>query len=347
LTGTTIPASIPVSSLVGMEQNDYAAPRSSQFSLGIQQAIRKTVLSVTYVGTQNRHQNFYTETNLPPQNLLPGFTTNVALAQTYNATVPYVGYNSVQMARNAGNGTYNSIQTSYRGTTLNNDLAFQFGYAYSHTDDSFDGTASGGDLYLVSNPYKGWKYDFGPSPFDIRSNFFSNFVYRIPLLRTSGNRMLRTILGGWEVSGIVTAASGAPLNIGLTGQNVASIVPNTANRPNINGRMLNPHTVEEWFDTSVFSAPAPGTWGNEPHNGVRGPGRDNWNMSLFKNFVINAERNTHLQFRAEFFNVWNHPQWVGDTLNGGISTDYGAGNFGAVTSAYDPRTIQLALKLPF
>ena len=347
LTGTTIPASIPVSSLVGMEPNDYAAPRSSQFSLGIQQAIRKTLLSVTYVGTQNRHQNLYTETNLPLQNLLPGFITNAALAQTYNATVPYVGYNSALMARNAANGTYNSIQTSYRGTTLNNDLAFQFGYTYSHTNDSFDGTGSAGDLYFVSNPYMGWKYNFGPSPFDIRSNFFSNFVYRIPFLRTSGNRTLKTILGGWEVSGIVTAASGAPLNIGLAGQNVANIVPNTANRPNVNGRMVNPHTVAEWFDTSVFSAPAPGTWGNEPHNGVRGPGRDNWNISLFKNFVFNREQAADLQFRAEFFNVWNHPQWVGDTLNGGISTDYGASNFGAVTSAYDPRTIQLAVKFSF
>jgi len=98
------------------------------------------------------------------------------------------------------------------------------------------------------------------------------------------------------VSGIVTAASGAPLNIGLAGQNVANIVPNTANRPNVNGRMVNPHTVAEWFDTSVFSTPAPGTWGNEPHNGVRGPGRDNWNVSLFKNFVFNWERAADLQF---------------------------------------------------
>jgi hypothetical protein len=348
LTAATVPASIPVTSLVGMEQNDYAAPRSSQFSLGVQQAVGKTVLSLMYVGTQNRHQNFSAETNLPPQSLLPGFTTNVAMAQTYNATVPYVGYNSVLMARNEGNGAYNSLQLSFRGTTLKNDLAFQFGYTYSHTNDFFDGiTASDGDLYVVSNPYRGWKYDFGPSAFDIRSNLFSDLVYRIPLLRNSGNRTMRTILGGWEVSGIVTVLSGAPLNIGLAGQNVASIVPNTANHPNINGRMANPHTVKEWFDTSVFSVPAPGTWGNEPHNGVRGPGRDNWNLSVFKNFVFNQERGTNLQFRAEFFNVWNHPQWVGDTLNGGTSTNYGASNFGAITSAYDPRTIQLALKFSF
>jgi hypothetical protein len=90
--------------------------------------------------------------------------------------------------------------------------------------------------------------------------------------------------------------------------------------------------------------PAPGTWEDEPHTGVRGPGRDNWNISLFKNFLFN---DTSLQFRAEFFNIWNHPQWVGDTQNGGISTNFGASNFGAVTSAYDPRTIQLALKLSF
>jgi hypothetical protein len=111
--------------------------------------------------------------------------------------------------------------------------------------------------------------------------------------------------------------------------------------------MKNPHTVQEWFDTSVFSTPAPGTWGNEPHNAVRGPGRNNWNISFFKNFTFNEQRGTNLQFRAEFFNIWNHPQWIGDTLNFGISTFYGAGNFGAVTSAYDPRTIQLALKLSF
>jgi len=347
-TGATIPQSIPVTGLVGMNQNEYSAPRSSQFSLGIQRAIGgKSVLAVSYVGTQNRHQNYYSETNLPPEGLLPGFVTNGAAAQTYNASVPYVGYSSVLMAQNEANGDYNSIQVSLRGSTLKDDLTYQVGYTYSHTNDSFDGiTESDGDLYDVSNPYAGWKYDFGPSAFDIRNNFFTNFVYRIPLLKDSPHRLLKTTLGGWEISGIVTAISGAPLNIGLSGQNIASIVPNTANRPNVSGTMINPHTVQQWFDTSVFSLPAPGTWGNEPHNGVRGPGRDNWNVSLFKNFLFN-EHGTRLQFRAEFFNVWNHPQWVGDTLNGGISTNYGAGNFGAVTSAYDPRTIQLALKLSF
>ena len=92
------------------------------------------------------------------------------------------------MAQNEANGDYNSIQVSLRGATLKNDLTYQVGYTYSHTNDSFDGiTQSDGDLYDVSNPYAGWKYDYGPSAFDIRSNFFANFVYRIPLLKDSAH----------------------------------------------------------------------------------------------------------------------------------------------------------------
>ena len=78
---------------------------------------------------------------------------------------------------------------------------------------------------------------------------------------------------------------------------------------------------------------------------VRGPGRDNWNMSLLKNFAF-TER-LHLQFRADAFNMWNHTQFKGDYNNGGISTNVGASNFGAVTNAFDGRQFQLALKLIF
>ncbi len=92
-----------------------------------------------------------------------------------------------------------------------------------------------------------------------------------------------------------------------------------------------------------------GTWavGQHARNSVRGPGRDNWNLSLYKNFLFSETRGSNLQFRAEFFNIWNHTQFQGDTQNGGISTNLGSNNFGAVTNAYDPRTIQLALKLFF
>jgi hypothetical protein len=348
-TGQQLSSSIPVSGLFGLDQGQYAAPRSTQFSIGFQQAIEKSVLSATYVGSRNRHQSFYNQIDLPSGSLLPGFVDSSALAQAYNANLPYSGYSSIEMGQNEANGSYNSFQLSLRGTTLRGDLTYQIGYTYSHSYDSYTefSPGGGGDLSFPSNPYLGWKYDYGPSAFDIRNNFFVNFVYEIPFLKRSSYRFLKTALGGWEVSGIVSAASGAPLTIGVVGQNVASIIPNAENRPNISGRMSNPHTVNEWFDTSVFSMPAAGTWGNTPANNVSGPGHDNWNLSFFKNFVFSQERPINLQFRGEFFNVWNHTQWIGDTQNGGVITNFGASNFGAVTMAADPRTIQLALKFSF
>ena len=352
-TGLPIPVATPVNNITGMDKNNYASPRSTQFSLGLQQAIGKGVLSASYVGSQNRHQNYYSETDLVNQGLLAGFQANSA---GYNAAVPYLGYRSIKMAQNEANGDYNSLQISMRGTLAKNDLNYQFGYTLARANDSFNSGGSAGDLYQISDPYKGWKYDFGPSNFDHENVFFANFVYQIPLLKNSQNKLLKTTLGGWEVAGIITAESGAPLNIGLNGQNVSSIVPNTQNRPDQSGAASNPHTVNEWFDTSIYSVPAAGTWGNASHNSVWGPGRDNWNLSLYKNFVFSEARGSSLQFRAEFYNIWNHTQWIGDTQNGGISTNASflkdgsldpTSNFGHVTNAYDPRVIQLALKLFF
>jgi hypothetical protein len=272
----------------------------------------------------------------------------------YNAEVQYVGYHGIKMSRNEANGDYNGLQMSLRGTWLSSDLTYQFGYTYSHTNDSFNSGASGGDLYQISNPYLGWKYDFGPSAFDKRNVFFANFVYDLPLMKHSDNKFAKAMLGGWEISGIVTASSGAPINIGLNGTNVSSIVPNTFNRPDQTGTPHDPHTVAEWFDTSIYSTPAPGTWGNTPRNSVRGPGRDNWNVSFFKNFMLNENRGSYLQFRAEFFNLWNHTQLQADTFlnasngnDGGIGGNLNGSNFGQITNAYDPRIVQLALKLYF
>jgi Carboxypeptidase regulatory-like domain len=345
--GTAIPASIPVNNITGMDKSNYASPRSTQFSLGVQQSFGPSVLSLSYVGTQNRHQNYYTETNLIDPTLLSGFVSGTT-AVPYNSVVPYLGYHGIKVSRDEADSDYNALQASFRGSMLsNNGLTYQFGYTFSHANDSFNSSGSAGDLYNISDPYLGWKYDYGPSAFDHVNTFFANFVYEIPFLNHAQNHFVKTALGGWEVAGIITAESGAPLNIGLNGQNSSSIVPNTANRPDQTGSGSDPHTVAEWFNTSIYSAPAPGAWGNTTRNSVWGPGRDNWNISLYKNFVLSEQRGSNVQFRAEFFNVWNHTQFAGDTLNGGISTNFGASDFGQIKTANDPRIIQLALKVYF
>ena len=116
------------------------------------------------------------------------------------------------------------------------------------------------------------------------------------------------------------------------------------NRPNFSGTPRYPRTTDHWFSTSGFTPTAPGEFGNLGYNSFRGPGRDNWNLSLFKNFKLN-DRGTRLEFRAESFNTWNHTQFrnvstIVNFTDGGVINN----NFSAVTGAYDPRTFQLALK---
>ena len=164
------------------------------------------------------------------------------------------------MAQNSANGDYNSLQLTMRGS-IKSDLTYQVGYTYSHANDPSPFNGNGGDLDTISNPYAGWKYDFGPSVFDRRQVFFANFVYQIPFLKNSENKLLKTFVGGWEVSGVVVAQSGAPLNIGMTGTTVCSVGCRILDRPDLVGPITYPHTVAQWFSTSSFAAPALGTWG--------------------------------------------------------------------------------------
>ena len=214
--------------------------------------------------------------------------------------------------------------------------------------DATTSNGSGADLNNVRNPYVGWRYDEGPSVFDRTNVAFVNFVYQIPLFRNSDSHMLKTIAGGWEFSGIVTMESGAPLNMGVNSPtNVTNVVSNAGNRPDLVGKITYPKTAAQWFNPAAFATPATGTWGNLPANIVRGPGRDDWNLSLFKSFVISEARGSRFEFRAESFNTWNHAQFRGDYAGGGVDTNVGDGRFGQVTSAFDPREFQLGAKLIF
>jgi hypothetical protein len=239
---------------------------------------------------------------------------------------------------------------------MTHDVQLQAAYTYAQAIDPTTGNLGGGDSFdldHVSNPYLGWRYDHGLSPFDRRHIAFVNFVYDIPAFRNSSSRLLKTGLGGWELSGIVMAESGTPLNVGCNSScgagypSVANIFPgrDVLVRPDVVGPISYPKTVKSWFDPAAFVPPAPGTWGNLGFDALRGPGRQNWNLSLFKEFTINEDRGSHVEFRAESFNTWNHTQFGGPGQNGGISTNLGSSNFGAVTAAWDPRVFQLGLKV--
>ncbi|HUN88083.1 MAG TPA: carboxypeptidase regulatory-like domain-containing protein [Terriglobales bacterium] len=346
--GATVPTNaVQPANIYALNQNMYSLPTTAQFSAGVQQAIgAKSVFTVQYVGSQMRHQSDIAQIALPAYSSLGDYVNKVAGITPYNQAVSYGGFHSITMAQNEGTGHYNSLQTSFRGQMR--ELSVQAGYTYSKSIDSTSGNGGNGwDLNYVSNPYVGWKYDVGPSVFDRSSVFFVNFVYDIPLMKNSSNKAAKIALGGWQVSGIVSAMTGAPLNISVSGQNVSSIVPNTQNRPDLTGTITYPHTVAQWFSPAAFSTPAAGTWGGLPFDALRGPGRDNWNVSMFKQFLISESRGSHFEFRADCFNLWNHRELQGSYAQGGIGQALNGSQFGQVTAAYDPRIFQLGAKLVF
>jgi len=342
--GTINPAAeATVADITGLDVVQNKLPVSYQYSFGVQHALSaRSVLSVTYVGNQNRHQNDYRETNLPDPSLLAGIASGTDTTP-YSQLVPYLGFHSIKMSEDVQNSHYNGLQAELH-TQIRRDLTLQAAYTYSKAFDPATSSNGVSDLNNTSNPYS-HAYDNGPSGLDRAQIAFVSFVYDIPFLKGSDNRLLKGTVGGWQVSGIVTMVSGEPLNVNLGGVsgNISNTLPNSNNRPDVSGAIQQPHTVNAWFSNANSSlvAPAPGTFGNLPFNALRGPGRDNWNLSLFKSFLFSESRGSHLEFRAEFFNAFNHTEF------NAVSTSLSASNFGAITSAHDPREIQLGLKLYF
>jgi len=141
--------------------------------------------------------------------------------------------------------------------------------------------------------------------------------------------------GYWTFSGITVAESGFALSPGISG----SCLPGLAIRPNCIGNVAGPKTVAEFFNTAAFAPTEFGFIGSCGEGIIRGPGEFNWSWSLYKTFPL-GER-AKLQFRTEFFNVFNHPSFLN------LSTALETGNFGQVTSALDPREIEFALRFDF
>ena len=326
----------------GLAINNYKPPTSTQYSAGIQHSFGlKTVLSASYVGNVNRHLNDYQNINLPSLAELPLVAANT-IQYSAATTLPYKGFRTLSMAQNEANSHYNSLQVDLN-SQFTKDLQLRAYYTLSRSIDPSTG-GSGQDLNAVTDPYLGWRYDLGPSIFDRTHNFSANFIYSIPVLRNSPNRFLKSALGGWQVSGIITIESGLPINVSGGSNNTVG----GGNRPNLNGSIkyvhsvvptTDPYRVIQYYDTSVFSDPGAGNWGNLGHNALRGPGRDNWNLSLFKTFAFTE--NSGLQLRLETFNTFNHTQFQNS------DNSLGDGRFGQFTSAYPARIIQLGGKIFF
>src|SRR5438309_6814025 len=265
--GTAASRPINAADITGLVVDDYKLPASYQYSVGVQRALNaKSVLSVSYVGNQNRHQNDYSEYNLPSASALPSLINGAKY--TLAPGLPYPGFHSIRLTANEANSHYNAFQVDLN-SQVGRDLQLRAYYTLSRTIDPTTAGNGGGDLGNVSNPYLGWRHDVGPGGYDRTHSAAVNFIYDIPVFRSSQSRLVRSTVGGWQVSGIVVVESGLPINIGLSGNQSGNGLPAAANRPNLTGSVAYPHTVAQWFDPTAFTAPAVGAFGTLGHNALR------------------------------------------------------------------------------
>lgn len=321
-------------------------PYANSWSLGVQREIGfSSVLNVSYVASVSRNGPYsYNRNEVPygaeflPQNQDP--TTGTPLPDDYFR--PYPGYSSISDSEWGDCSNYNSLQVTFT-RRLSHGLAYGVAYTYSKALDD-----------RKSTTYVPYSMTYGPASTDMRNRLVPNWIWDFPKVSTHWNTSVsRWALDGWEISGIASFISGEPMPVNLgttnneniTGGGDGAQVILTANPVLSKGK----RTFDHYFNPNVFALPAVGQIGNS-WNGAAfyGPGVNNWDMVLTKNFRF-AER-TDVQLRTETYNTFNHPQW--STVNNSTQFDPSTGQqvnsaLGRITGDRGPRLMQLALRINF
>ena len=232
-----------------------------------------------------------------------------------------------------GNSNYNSFQAGWKYGSEHFTWTVAYTFSKALSDVASRGFMSMGQTGSGAQDPRDFEAEYGPVGFDRTNIFTSGYIYALPFLRNAKG-FVGAAFGKWTFSGLTVIESGFASSPGLT-----ISTPGEATRPNVVAPLTYPHTVNEWFNTSAFAAPAYGFFGNAGVGIIRGPIENVFNWALYKSFPIRERAN--LQFRGEFFNVFNHPSF------GNVDTNLGDADFGQVTSALNPRIMEFGLRLSF
>jgi carboxypeptidase family protein len=328
----------------GMQGQDvvFKHPTSYMWSAGVQREIPfGLVVDATYVG----RRGLYLPRERNINQLQPGTRqANPGIDLAYLR--PYKGYGALRVSENAAYSKYNSFQLSV-DRRYTNGLKIGVAYTLGHSEDN------GSDKRNVLwNSYNDTNY-WGPSSFDRKHVASIYYIYDLPFWRDGGS-VMKSALGGWQISGATFLRSGTPFSItrtddiagvgeGSNGQPVDVVGDVNANsNGEFSGGVVSGVATDQnfAFNPTAFASPKAGTFGNETRNLLRNPGDMQWDIAFFKNFALGGTRK--VQFRAEVFNFPNHPN-----LNG-PNTDPTNANFGRIiTKDTNRRDVQLALRFLF
>ena len=317
-------------------QRDLRTGYMQHWNFNVERQIgSKTVVEVAYVGSKGTKLLTARDINQPQPSALPPGLPIVPR--------PDPRFDDINLLESRANSNYNALQMRFQ-QRLTRGFSALASYTWSKSiDDASNFFSSAGDPNFPQNSYN-VAAERGRSNFDVSHRLSVSYSYALPFHHAEG--LAAKLVNGWETFGIVTLQTGRPFTVALlpeidnsgTGRSILGFGAN--DRPNLVGNPeLSNATTSQWFNTAAFAFPAPGTFGNAGRNILEGPGFQSVNASLVKNTALTE--GVKLQFRAEAFNLFNHP-------NFNLPDNFlGSPTFGRITSARDPRHIQFGLKLLF
>jgi hypothetical protein len=304
---------------------DYKNPQVFDWHFDVQRELPgQIILDVGYLGNHGVHESRGRYTNI----LTPAQQQAIGTANSL-PYLPYRGLSTISIAEPSDSSVYDALQVQvsrrmYKGLLFN--ASYTLGKAISGAQDRWDQPQNQFNL----------RADRGYNEDDRRHVLVISSVYNIPLFK-SMHGVPGAVLKGWELATIANFGSGRHFTPGLTGA-----VGQIATRPDLIGNFALPKSQKSllhFFNTSAFARPAVYTYGSAGRNILVGPGTNDWDMNLSKNWKI-YERAT-LQFRAEAFSLFNHPNYSG------LNTTFGSSAFGQVNAVNPGRIIELGMKLVF
>jgi len=348
-------------------------PYTQQWHLGLEyQLPAETMLEVSYGGSRGLHlYGFFNGNQAVP---IADPTAAFAPRRPAHKSLPGAGPcdladpdncdgtfdTSIATLRSNAVSNYNSLQFSLEKRATH-DLQFQASYTYSHALDDASSASLGS---LNNGDFRDQRYpmmEYGNADFDVRHRFVMSYAYLLPFGKGKafgGNAsgVLDQIIGNWQVAGIVSAAVGNWFTAtdsvtDLSNADCGGTVGFYCVRPNVVGNPnAKPCVPGTLFNTCAFqSNTIEGAFGNAGRNIIRGPGLQEWDISLFKLFPVHEQM--HFEFRAEFFNAFNHVNPVfgipGEISEEPTTLELGTGQFGFAAASRAPREIQLAMKFYF
>jgi Carboxypeptidase regulatory-like domain/TonB dependent receptor len=314
----------------------------TQWGLSVQQTLPADFVgTISYVGSQGKHLLTLSEVNV---------------VDPLTGLRPYPEFGQVDWRGNKNNSNYNGLSVAVK-RSFSRGLLLSANYMWSHEiDDGSNGSGDGDSLVAQNVACQACERASGI--WDARHVFNANAVYQLPFgpgkpyLNQPG--IWSSIAGSWEVTSVVVARTGFPVNVTVDRSSADVPDGNTNNqRPDrVPGVPLTPpggSTITEWINPAAFSVPLSGTFGDSPRDVARGPGA--WQIDFGVGKRIPLTERVRLEFRTEFFNIFNHPQY------GLPQSDFSAGPgvFGSIISSVNtgpvgtgtPRQIQFALRVAF